>query len=350
MNDITDNKLIKTETKRRMLLMVYAFLAYVLVFNLIYLTFGQAMAMAAVIPVIVIGWFYGLKAGIIAALFSLPVNIIMYEFFGQSGLERMLLRGGAIPGTINLILIGAVVGYVNDLSSRLKNELNVREKVEKELTEHHNKLNEMVTRKTEELLEANRKLLDEKEFSNMVIETADVVITGVDLEGRINLFNRKTEEVTGYSREEVMGKDFIKVFVAESGRSAFENMIQQINEGCTIHPIDAHIMTKSGEVRIVLSRGTPLKNIEGDIIGVLGIGINVTNTRRMENQILQSEKLKSLGELAGGVAHDFNNVLAAILGRVQLLKSQIKTLPGCRKRENQHFILSQDWKLLKEPP
>jgi len=130
MNGITRNKLIKTETKRRMLLTLVAFFAYVLVFHIIYFAFGQAMATAAVIPVIIIGLLYGLKAGITASLLSFPVNIIMYELFGKGGLEDMLLKGGGIPGTLNLILIGAVVGYVKDLSSRLRRELNERKKVE----------------------------------------------------------------------------------------------------------------------------------------------------------------------------------------------------------------------------
>jgi nitrogen-specific signal transduction histidine kinase/ActR/RegA family two-component response regulator len=63
-------------------------------------------------------------------------------------------------------------------------------------------------------------------------------------------------------------------------------------------------------------------------IGGIAIVRDITERNRMQQQMLQSEKLRSLGELAGGVAHDFNNVLAAILGRVQLLKMQFKPPDG----------------------
>ena len=187
----------------------------------------------------------------------------------------------------------------------------------------------------------------EKEFSNTIIETADVLITGVDIEGNVVIFNRKAEEVTGYSRAEVMGKDFIKTFISEKGRTAFTRLTKEIKEGNMVNPLDASIITKGGEERIISSRGTTLKNREGEIIGILGIGIDVTESRKMEKQLLQSEKLKSLGELAGGVAHDFNNVLAAILGRAQLLKMNIERPTGKQERRKLVIELKKSLEIIE---
>ena len=80
-----------------------------------------------------------------------------------------------------------------------------------------------------------------------------------------------------------------------------------------------------------------VKNEKGDYIAGVSILRDVTERKEMENKLLQSEKLKSLGELAGGVAHDFNNVLAAILGRAQLLKMILEPPPG--KEEKRKSVL-----------
>jgi len=82
---------------------------------------------------------------------------------------------------------------------------------------------------------------------------------------------------------------------------------------------------------------TFLKDTQGNITGAVASIRDITERNKMEAKLAQSEKLKSLGELSGGVAHDFNNVLAAILGRVQLLKMQFK--PPFGKQEKRKSML-----------
>lgn len=172
----------------------------------------------------------------------------------------------------------------------------------------------------------------EKEFSKMIIETADVLIVILDLEGKVILFNKKAEDVTGYYRSEIIGKDFFKILFPRGYDVPFARMVKEISEGKAVSPLDVSFFTKRGEKRIISSRGTPVSDKDGKVIGVVGIGLDVTKKRKMEEKLIQSEKLRALGELAGGMAHDFNNMLAAILGRAQLLKMNLESFTGKERR------------------
>ena len=79
------------------------------------------------------------------------------------------------------------------------------------------------------------------------------------------------------------------------------------------------------------------QSVENGSYNIIAIMRDITERKKIQQQLLQSEKLKSLGELAGGVAHDFNNVLAAILGRAQLLKKQFSPPPG-KQEERKSMI------------
>ena len=185
---------------------------------------------------------------------------------------------------------------------------------------------------------AEESLQREKEFTRIIIETADVIIIALDLEDKVILFNRKAEEVTGYSRDEVLGKELLKTIPMRMDRDAFDKMNREITSGAAVSPYQQFITTKSGEEKILFTRGTQLKDREGRVIGVLETGVDVTEQRSMETKLLQAEKLRDLGELAGGVAHDFNNVLAAILGRAQLLRMHLEEFAGSERRKAYHEL------------
>ena len=195
-----------------------------------------------------------------------------------------------------------------------------------------------VVRDVSERRNADETLRREKEFSRTIIETADAIIIALDLEDKVILFNRKAEEVTGYGRDEVLGKELLKTIPMRMDRDAFVKMTQEISGGAAVSPYHQFITTKSGEEKIIFTRGTQLKDSEGRVFGVLETGVDVTEQRSMEAKLLQAEKLRDLGELAGGVAHDFNNVLAAILGRAQLLKMHLEEFSGAERRKAYHEL------------
>ena len=191
-----------------------------------------------------------------------------------------------------------------------------------------------IVRDISERKQAEEALQKEKEYTRTIIETADALIIALDTEDKVILFNRLAEELTGYSRDEVLGKDLLAVIPIRMDKDAFAKMTQEIMEGGSVSPYHLFITNKAGEEKTIFTRGRQLKDKDGKVIGVLEIGVDVTEQRRMETKLLQAEKLRGLGEMAGGVAHDFNNVLAAILGRAQLLKLHLDEFPGAERRKS----------------
>jgi PAS domain S-box-containing protein len=108
------------------------------------------------------------------------------------------------------------------------------------------------------------------------------------------------------------------------------------------------ILSKDGRESTCLLSASPILDGSGNIIGYFGIHTDITDRKRMEQQLLQAEKLKSLGELAGGVAHDFNNVLAAILGRAQLLKMVIDPSTGEQERRKSVTTLKEGLDVIEQ--
>jgi two-component system, cell cycle sensor histidine kinase and response regulator CckA len=81
-------------------------------------------------------------------------------------------------------------------------------------------------------------------------------------------------------------------------------------------PLEYRILRPGGDVRWVAASGQVVKNAEGKVVGLVGSVQDITERRTLEARLLEAQKLESIGRLAGGVAHDFNNMLTAILGNV----------------------------------
>ena len=167
-------------------------------------------------------------------------------------------------------------------------------------------------------------LAEEKERLAVTLRSiGDGVIT-TDTEGRVVLINNVAEHLTGWTLEEAVGRPLPEVYhiLDEKTRLPRVNPVDQVIRTGGIAGVEGHpvLISKTGQERIISDSGAPIRDQRGMIIGAVLVFRDVTDTSRMEEELIRAQKLDSVGLLAGGIAHDFNNILTAILGNISLAK------------------------------
>lgn len=162
-----------------------------------------------------------------------------------------------------------------------------------------------------------------KEFAENLIQGADVMFVQVDAEGRGMKTNRFTERMIGYSAKEIEGVDCLKLLIAPEEYASVYDRFRRFKEGrLTSDLIEASILTRDGQRRQVIWRVSGLR--EGDeFAGTFAFGLDITERKRLQTQLFQSQKLETVGRLAGGIAHEFNSLLTGILGQAELLLADL---------------------------
>jgi PAS domain S-box-containing protein len=168
----------------------------------------------------------------------------------------------------------------------------------------------------------NARLLDEikgsEEKYRTVVEGAHDGIAVIGEDFKFKFVNERLEEILGYSREELVGMDFRNVLTEESKSIVIERYIKWARKEEETPVLEFNCLRKDKEIKHMEIKNRELRDAKGNR-SFVALMRDITEKKKMEEQLLQTEKLRALGEMASGVAHDFNNALAAILGNTQLL-------------------------------
>jgi PAS domain S-box-containing protein len=157
-----------------------------------------------------------------------------------------------------------------------------------------------------------------------LVELAGSVIVVVGPDGRIAEFNRSAEALFAVSRDAAIGRDFLELCVPRDQWEHTREALEQIRSGEAIRENELLLPTAGkGTPRSFLWNATRLLDGPSNPGGVLIIGQDITELRRLETQLLLSQRMEGIGRLAGGIAHDFNNLLTAILGHAEMARFDV---------------------------
>ncbi len=173
---------------------------------------------------------------------------------------------------------------------------------------------------------AEEALRTEMRFINNLIQASPAFFVAIGADGKIIMMNDSFLNALGYSHEQVVGKDYLPTIVPEEDRLLVSTIFEKLVISHEPSLNENHVLTRDGRELLVEWHGRPVFNDQGNFLHFFGVGIDITDRKRaeeerksLEERLQRAEKMEALGTLAGGVAHDLNNVLGIVVGYAEML-------------------------------
>ncbi len=163
-------------------------------------------------------------------------------------------------------------------------------------------------------------LRETRDYLENLLSFANTPIIVWDPNFKITRFNVAIEKLTGYTLQEVIGKHLEILLPIESRESSL-SLIAPTSEGDHLITVEIPILCKSGNVRNVIWSSANIYAADGHtLVSTIAQGQDITEQKKLQQELFQAQKMESIGTLAGGIAHDFNNILGIILGYSSLME------------------------------
>ena len=172
-----------------------------------------------------------------------------------------------------------------------------------------------------------RDITERREAGHLNAELAAVVANSNDamiactLDGVITGWNLGAERIYGYAPKEILGKP-LDMLIPPERLDEFPQTLNMVKGGNSLANYESVRLRKDGKKISVSLTDSPIRGDGRRITGLSSIARDITERKRLEEELLQAQKMDAVGRLAGGIAHDFNNILTAILGYSDLIIGQ----------------------------
>jgi len=174
-----------------------------------------------------------------------------------------------------------------------------------------------ILRDVTEKKQTESELIHTKNFLKNIVDSSIDGIISTDLDGQVIYTSPRSTSIMGYGQEEVIGKK-VSSFYAQGQQDA-KAIMKALSEKGELRDYELKLMAKGGELIDINVSGSLLIDEKGEVIGTLGIFRDITEKNELILQLQRVQKLEALGTLAGGIAHNFNNLLMGIMGNTSLM-------------------------------
>jgi len=258
-----------------------------------------------------------------------------------------------VTGNSEVEILGYLKKLTNEMIEGILREIIDREKAENALLKAYAEMeqkvlestaglraiNEALQKQIAERRQAEEALVEQQRFSANLIENSAIATFVLDKSHRIMIWNKACEQLTACRASDMIGTDDQwKPFYAYKRPTVadviLDNSVERLpalyktfsRSALNPHGIRAEGWYKNlgGKDRYIIFDASPVLNSRGDMIAAIETLQDVTQSKMLEEQLLHSQKIEAVGQLAGGVAHDFNNILSALMGYIHLAKMHMK--------------------------
>ncbi len=161
----------------------------------------------------------------------------------------------------------------------------------------------------------------EEKYRALVNSAQDIIYIH-DLKGDLLMWNPQGNKLTGYSNEEGVNMNISGILTPESLKIAQEKTLLKIKYKKHTPPYELSLKCKDGTIVPVEVTSAPII-LDGKVVAIQGIARDIRDRKVMEDRLRQAHKMEALGQLAGGISHDFNNILQAIQGYTDIALMKI---------------------------